>query len=156
MYLLTIRRRSAMTHYSTIFVGLDVHKDFISVAYAPEDRSTDVAFLGPIGTRQCDVDKMVRGLQAKTQCLRFVYEAGPCGYSLHRYLTKKGLDSIVVAPSLIPKNARDRVKTNRRDAIQLARLLRSGDLSPICVPEPEDEAIRDLSRAREGTVQGHR
>ena len=141
-----------MTHCSTLFVGLDVHKDFISVAYAPEDRAAEVVFLGPIGTRQCDIDKMVRTLQSKAHRLCFAYEAGPCGYGLHRYLTKKGQDSIVVAPSLVPKNARDRVKTNRRDAIQLARLLRSGDLSPIYVPQPEDEAIRDLSRAREDAL----
>ena len=141
-----------MAHYTTLFVGLDVHRDFISMVYAPGERSAEVVFLGPIGTRQCDVDKLVRTLQSKAQHLRFVYEAGPSGYSLHRYLARKGLDSTMVAPCLIPKNARDRIKTDRRDAVQLARLLRSGDLSPIYVPKPEDEAIRDLSRAREATL----
>ena len=141
-----------MTHYTTLFVGLDVHRDFISMVYAPGERSAEVVFLGPIGTRQCDVDKLVRTLQSKAQQLRFDYEAGPSGYSLHRYLARKGLDSTMVAPCLIPKNARDRIKTDRRDAVQLARLLRSGDLSPIYVPKPEDEAIRDLSRAREATL----
>jgi transposase len=80
------------------------------------------------------------------------YEAGPCGYWLYRYLRKKGDDCWVVAPSLIPKKAGDRVKTNRRDAVQLARLARSGDLTPVYVPTVEDEAIRDLTRAREDTL----
>lgn len=138
-----------MPQYSTIFVGLDVHKDFISVAYAPEDRSAGVTFPGPIGTRQSDIDKMIRTLQSKANDLVFAYEAGPCGYVLYRYLTKKSLQCVVVAPSLVPRRAGDRVKTDRRDAVQLARLLRSGDLRPVYVPRPEDEAIRDLCRARE-------
>jgi transposase len=84
--------------------------------------------------------------------LVFVYEAGPCGYWLYRYLTKKRLLCWVVAPSLIPKKPGDKVKTNRRDAVQLARLMRSGDLTPVYVPEIEDEAIRDLSRARQDAI----
>src|SRR5262249_55213593 len=79
----------------------------------------------------------------------FAYEAGPCGYGLHRYLTSHGLACQVVAPSLIPKKAGDRVKTDRRDAVELARLLRSGDLTRVFVPTIEDEAIRDLCRARD-------
>jgi transposase len=94
----------------------------------------------------------VRKLQSKAKHLVFVYEAGPCGYWLYRYLTQKGYDCWVVAPSLIPKKAGDRVKTDRRDAVQLARLMRSGDLTPVYVPKVEDEAIRDLSRAREDTL----
>jgi transposase len=81
------------------------------------------------------------------------YEAGPCGYWLYRYLTRKGVSCAVVAPSLIPRKAGDRVKTDRRDAVTLARLLRSGDLSSIYVPGVDDEAIRDLSRAREDAMQ---
>ena len=100
-----------MTKSSTIFVGLDVHKDSIAVAYVLEDRQADVIYLGPIGSRQCDIDKMVRRLQSKGHKLVFVYEAGPCGYSLYRHLKRKGLDCIVVAPSLIPKKSGDRVKT---------------------------------------------
>ncbi len=130
----------------TLFVGLDVHKDTIAVAYAPEDRGAEVVSLGMIGTRQCDVDKLIRRLESKGAALVFAYGAGPCGYWLYRSLTRRGLNCMVVAPSLIPRKPGDRVKTDRRDAITLARLLRSGDLSSIYVPRVDDEAIRDLSR----------
>lgn len=142
-----------MHHASTLFVGLDVHKDSIAVAYAREARATEVIFMGRTGTRQCDIDKLIRTLSSKAKQLVFVYEAGPCGYRLYRYLTKKNLRCWVVAPSLVPKKAGDRVKTDRRDAIQLARLLRSGDLTPVYVPTVEDEAIRDLTRAREDAIR---
>lgn len=141
-----------MSHSTMLFVGLDVHKDSIAVAYVGEDRRDQPTYLGAIGTRQCDIDKLVRTMQSKAKEIIFVYEAGPCGYWLYRYLTAKGLCCVVVAPSLIPKKPGDRVKNNRRDALQLARLARSGDLTPVYVPEPEDEAIRDLSRAREDAV----
>ena len=138
-----------MKHLSTLFVGLDVHKDSIAVAYAPDERGAEVIFLGPIGTRQCDIDRLIRQLHSKASRLLFVYEAGPCGYWVYRYLQKKGEDCMVVAPSLIPRKPGDRVKTDRRDAVQLARLMRSGDLNPVYVPSLEDESIRDLCRARE-------
>jgi len=96
---------------------------------------------------------LLRKLQSKGKTLHFVYEAGPCGYWLYRYLTKKDLTCWVVAPSQIPKKAGDRVKTDRRDAVQLARLLRSGDLSPVYIPSVEDEAIRDVVRAREDVLK---
>jgi transposase len=137
---------------TTIYVGLDVHKESIAVAYAPEDRGAEVS-LGTIGPRQCDVDKLIRRLQAKGATLVFVYEAGPCGYGLYRYLTRKGFACHVVAPSLIPRKPGDRVKTDRRDAIALARLRRSGDLTSIYVPRVEDEALRDLSRGREDAME---
>ena len=137
---------------TTLFVGLDVHKDSIAVAYAAEERGAEVVFVGQIGTRQCDLDKLVRRLRSKAARLVFAYEAGPCGYVLYRYLTSKGIPCLVVAPSLIPKKAGDRVKTDRRDAVELARLLRSGDLTAIHVPSIEDEAMRDLSRAREAIL----
>src|SRR6266508_2492575 len=142
-----------MEKSSTIYVGLDVHKDSIAVAYAPEDRGADVVSLGTIGTRPCDIDKLIRRPQAKDAALVFVYEAGPCGDWLYRYLTRKGLPCHVVAPSLIPRKPGDRVKTDRRDAITLARLMRSGDLTAIYVPSIEDEAIRDLSRGREDAMR---
>jgi transposase len=142
-----------MSQSSTLYVGLDVHKESIAVAYVAKDHDAEVIYLGAIGTRQCDIDQLVRKLQSKAQRLVFVYEAGPCGYWLYRYLTKKGYVCWVVAPSLIPKKAGDRVKTDRRDAVQLARLMRSGDLTPVYVPQVEDEAIRDLTRAREDTIR---
>ena len=142
-----------MAQSSTLYIGLDVHKESIAVAYAAKDYGTDVVYLGSIGTRQCDIDKLVRQLQSKAKRLVFVYEAGPCGSWLYRSLTKKGYDCWVVAPSLIPKKAGDRVKTDRRDALQLARLMRSGDLTPVYVPKVEDEAIRDLCRAREDVLR---
>src|SRR2546425_2835285 len=151
--LLIYSRRSAMAQGSRLFVGLDVHKEMIAVAYGSAEREAEVVFLGTIGTRQGDIDKLIRKLQSKGKTLHFVYEAGPCGYWLYRYLTKKNLKCWVVAPSQIPKKAGDRVKTDRRDAMQLARLLRSGDLTPIYVPVVEEEAIHDLVRAREDVLR---
>jgi transposase len=142
-----------MSHSSTLYVGLDVHKDSIAVAYVVKEHAAEVIYLGTIGSRQADIDQLIRQMQSKAKHLVFVYEAGPCGYWLYRYLTKKGHVCWVVAPSLIPKKAGDRVKTDRRDAIQLARLMRSGDLSPVYVPKVEDEAIRDLTRAREDAIR---
>jgi transposase len=138
-----------MSQIITLFVGLDVHKDSISVAYAKANCPEPPQFVGPIGTRQCDIDKLIRRLHSKAGRLVFAYEAGPCGYVLYRYLTKKGLECQVVAPSLIPKRPGDKVKTDRRDSVELARLLRSGDLTPVYVPSVEDEAIRDLCRGRD-------
>jgi transposase len=122
------------------------------VASVVQDHGAEVASLGTIGTRQCDIDQLIRKMPSKAQHLLFVYEAGPCGYWLSRYLQKKDDDCWVVAPSLIPKKAGDRVKTDRRDAVPLARLARSGDLTPVYVPTVDDEAIRDLTRAREETI----
>ena len=138
-----------MEQPTLLFVGLDVHKDSIAVAHADGERTDPPHFVGSIGTRQADIDKMIRRLHAKAPNLVFAYEAGPCGYVLHRYLTGKGLDCRVIAPSLIPKRPGDRVKNDRRDAVEIARLLRSGDLASIYVPRVEDEAIRDLCRARD-------
>jgi transposase len=131
---------------------MDVHKDAIAVAYGAQDHGAEVASLGPIGTRQCDIDQLIRTMQSKATHLIFIYEAGPCGYWLYRYLRKKDYDCWVVAPSLIPKKAGDRVTTDRRDAVQLARLARSGDLTPVYVPKVDDEAIRDRTRAREDAI----
>ena len=141
-----------MSKPTIVFVGLGVHKDSISVAYAEEGVRSEPVFIGPIGTRQCDLDKLLRRLHSKASRLVFAYEAGPCGYVLRRYLTSKGVECLVVAPSLIPRRPGDRVKTDRRDAVQLARLLRSGDLNPVYVPIVQDEAIRDLCRARQDAI----
>jgi transposase len=142
-----------MPHSRTLYVGLDVHQDSIAVAYVAKDHDAEVIYLGTLGTRQCDIDQLVRKLQAKATHLVFSYEAGPCGDWLYRDLTKQGHVCWVVAPSRMPQKAGDRVNTDRRDAVQLARLMRSGDLTPVDVPQVADEAIRDLSRAREDALR---
>jgi transposase len=143
-----LSRRSALHQSRTLSIGLDVHKESIAVAYVAQEDHAEVVSLGTSGTRQCDIDQLIRQRQSTSKQLVFVYEAGPCGYWLSRSLPKKGHVCWVVAPSLIPKKPGDRVKTNRRDAITLARLMRSGDLTPVYVPQVEDEAMRDLCRAR--------
>jgi transposase len=111
-----------MSQSSTLDLGMDVHKDSIAVADVAPEHGAEVTDLGTIGTRQGDIDQLIRRMPSKATHLIFVYEAGPCGDWLSRYLTKKGDDGWVVAPSLIPKKPGDRVKTDRRDAVQLARL----------------------------------
>ena len=130
-----------MSKSTPLFVGLDVHKDSIAVAHAQGQSADPPVFLGAIGTRQADLDKLIRRLQAKTSTLVCAYEAGPCGYRLYRDLTGQGFDCHVVAPSLIPKKPGDKVKTDRRDAVELARLLRSGDLTPVYVPTVGQDAF---------------
>ncbi len=132
-----------------LFVGLDVHKDSIAVAHAEGGCADPPVFVGAIGSRQADLDQLLRRLQGKAASLQVAYEAGPSGFQLYRYLTERGVACQVIAPSLIPRKPGDKVKTDRRDAVTLARLLRSGDLTPVYVPSVEDEAIRDLCRARD-------
>jgi transposase len=125
----------------------------MAVAYVAQEHHAAVVSLGTIGTRQCDIAQRIRKMQAKSQHLIFVYEAGPCGYWLYRSLTTKGHVCWVVAPSLLPKKPGDRVTTNRRDTSKLARLMRSGDLTPVSVPTVDDAAMRDLCRAREDAMR---
>ena len=141
---------------SIIFIGLDVHKDTIDIAIAESNGSKEVRHYGKIDGDLTALDKAVRKLQSKGSELRFVYEAGPCGYDIYRHLAKQKLSCIVVAPSLIPKKSGDRIKTDRRDAMGLARLYRAGELTAVYVPREDDEAMRDLSRAREDAVNASR
>jgi transposase len=131
---------------------MDVHKDAIAVAYVAQDHGAEVISLGTIGTRQCDIDPLIRTMPSKAKPLLFVSAAGPCGSWLSCYLRKKGYACWGVAPSLLPKKPGDRGNTDRRDAVQLARLARSGDLTAVYVPQVEDEALRDLTRAREDAL----
>jgi transposase len=108
-----------------------------------------VRHYGKIDGTLSALDKVVRKLVSKGNRLHFVYEAGPCGYQIYRHLTAKGLDCDVVAPSRIPKPSGKQIKNDRRDALMLARLHRAGELTAVYVPRAEDEAIRDLTRARE-------
>jgi transposase len=137
-----------MKQYST-FVGMDVHKNLIEIAIAQRGRHGEVRNYGKIDGTLEALDKVVRKLVSTGGPLHFVYEAGPCGYEIYRHLTAKGYDCSVVAPSRIPKKSGDRIKNDRRDARMLARLDRAGELTPVYVPFAEDEAIRDLTRARE-------
>jgi transposase len=134
-------------------IGLAVHKEAIAVAYVAKADHAAVASLGTIGTRQCASDPLSRKMQAKSKHLVFVSEAGPWGDWRDRALPKKGPFCWVVAPSLIPKKPGERGKTNRRDAITLARLARAGELPPVYVPQGEDDAIRALCRARADAIR---
>lgn len=137
------------------YIGLDVHKDSIAVSIAPQN-STEVRRYGIIGGSLDAVDKLLKKLSQDGIELRFVYEAGPCGFVLCRHLRAKGFHCDVIAPSLIPKKPSDRVKTDHRDADQLARLFRAGELTVVHIPDPEDEAIRDLVRARYAAIDDQR
>jgi transposase len=141
-----------MHQSTTLYIGMDVHQASIAVASIAHDHGAEVTYLGTIGTRPAAIDHIVRTRQSKATPLMFVYAAGPCGDWLYRHLSQKGDHCWVVAPAFIPKQAGDRVKTDRRDAVPLARLMRSGDLTPVDVPQVDDEAIRELTRAREETI----
>lgn len=137
----------------SIFVGLDVHKATVSVALAEGPRGGEVRSFGVVRNSPGEIGKMVERLAGSGRRLSFCYEAGPCGYSLYRQLTTLGQDCAVVAPSLIPVRAGDRVKTDRRDAVMLAKLHRAGELTAVWVPDSAHEAMRDLIRARATAVR---
>ena len=130
------------------YVGLDVHKETIAVSVAECDGG-EVRYFGEIANTSEAIEKLVRQLRKGGAEISFCYEAGPCGYGIHRQLSDLGWDCQVVAPSLIPKKAGDRVKTDRRDSLMLARLHRAGELTAVWVPDGAQEALRDLTRVRE-------
>jgi len=138
-----------MEHSSEAFVGFDTSKLKHAVAIADGSRTGEVRFLGEIENTAAATAKLVRKLAAKYERLTFCYEAGPTGYGLHRQIKGLGHECAMVAPSLVPKRPGDKVKTNRRDAIGLARLLRANELTAVWVPDGRHEAMRDLTRARE-------
>jgi transposase len=136
-------------HYAA-YVGLDVHKKTIAVAIAYRGRGKPVSRAEIVNTPKA-VRKLVALLNQEFggEILLYSDEAGPCGYDLYHQLTALGQECEIVAPSLIPRKPGDRVKTDKRDARGLARYSRSGELTPVWVPAKEQEAMRDLTRARE-------
>jgi transposase len=141
-----------VAHDSEAFVGIDTSKSKNAVAIAEAGRNGEVRYLGEIATTEAATRKLVAKLAGKYRKLTFCYEAGPTGYGLCRLIGSLGHACDVVAPSLIPRKASERIKTNRRDAESLAKLLRAGELTAVWVPDAAHEAMRDLSRAREAAV----
>ena len=141
-----------MRQHSEAFIGIDTSKLKNAVAIGEAGRTGEVRYQGEIETAEPATRKLVAKLAAKYAKLTFCYEAGPTGYGLYRLIKSLGHECIVVAPSLIPQKAGDHVKTNRRDAENLARLLRAGELTAVWVPDVRHEAMRDLSRARAAAI----
>ncbi|MFA6318222.1 MAG: IS110 family transposase [Elusimicrobiota bacterium] len=139
-----------MLHYSKTVIGLDVHKESIVAAILPPD-SDRIALTTKFENTPGALKSFVERLRAR-QPLSFVYEAGPCGYQVHRDLTAQGEECVVIAPGLVPKCPGDKVKTDRRDADRLAQLYRAGQLTAVRVPTRAEEADRDLVRAREDVL----
>jgi transposase len=144
-------RRQTMHEPITGFVGLDVHTESTAIGFAAAGREAP-RFVGTVGPRLTELRKAL-GRLGEPRTLLIVYEAGPCGYGLARELIALEYRCEVVAPSRIPRQPADRVKTDRRDALKLASLARAAELVPISIPDERDEAIRDLSRARVDAVR---
>jgi len=140
---------------TTHYVGLDVHKDTIAIAYANAHTRDEPIFLGTTEFSPGRVKRAVRKLSSP-ESIKVCFEAGPCGYGLARELIAYGFDCEVIAPSRVARQPSDKIKTDRRDALLLARLHRAGELTPVTIPDPRDEAIRDLVRAREDAVTARR
>jgi transposase len=141
-----------MTEDTTVYVGLDVAKANHAVAVAESGRQGEVRFMGEVAADPESVRRLVAGLERKHGRLHFCYEAGPTGYGLYRQPIRLGHRCSVVTPSMIPRKPGDGIKTNRRDAVQLARLLRAGELTDVWIPDEAHEAIRELIRSRETAV----
>ena len=145
----TIQKLQSVLDKYAAYIGLDTHKDTIMVAIALPGRAR--AYIEcEIANNDKAINKLISRLneQFSGQLLVFCYEAGPCGYGTQRQITASGHDCEVIAPSKIPNKSGDKVKTDRIDACKLAQYLRSGDLTPIWIPDHEQEAMRDLTRAR--------
>ena len=142
-----------MSDHNEAYVAFDTSKLHNAVAIAEAGRSGEVRFLGEIDNTPAATAKLVKKLSGKYDRLTFCYEAGPTGYGLYRQIKRLGHDCMVVAPSLILKKPGERVKTNRRDAVSLVKQLRGGDLTAVWVPDPQHEAMRELTRAREVAVE---
>jgi transposase len=139
--------------YSEAFVGIDTAKGRNAIAIADGDRGGEVRYLGEVDASPASMTRIVRRLVEKYGRVQFCYEAGATGYGLYRLITALGHKCTVVAPSLIPRRPGERVKTNRRDAVALAKLFRAGELTPVWVPDEGHEAMRDLVRARSAAVE---
>ena len=142
-----------MKEYSEAFIGFDTAKKKHAVAIADVGREGEIRYLGEIDSSPLTIERMIRKLAGRYEKLHFCYEAGPTGYGLYRQVRGLGHHCTIVAPSLIPKKSGERVKTNRRDAVTLARLFRAGELTSVWVPDTVHEAVRDLVRARETASQ---
>src|SRR3954465_4194276 len=142
-----------MDHHSVAYVGFDTSKTKHAVAVAEGGREGEVRYLGEIEATPAAGERLLGKLAHKYKTLHVCYEAGPTGYGLYRHIRALGYTCDVIAPSLVPKRPGDRVKTNRRDAVTLARLLRAGELTAIWVPDEVHEAVRDLVRAREAAAR---
>lgn len=145
-----------MRKSSVLHVGLDVHANSIDVTVAEAEAGREVRHVGSVGGDLVSLDRVLRRLHGEGAKLHVVYEAGPCGFVIARHLRGRGIDCEVVAPSMIPRRPGERIKTDRRDSLKLARLARAGELTPVHVPDQADEAIRDLSRAREDAIRAQR
>lgn len=141
-----------MRQHSEVFIGIDTSKLRNAVAIADGMRGGEVRYHGEIDATDAATRKLAAKLAAKHSKLTFCYEAGPTGYGLYRLIKSLGHECIVVAPSLVPAKPGDRIKTNRRDAENLAKLLRAGELTAVWIPDERHEAMRDLSRARETAI----
>lgn len=141
-----------MGKHSEAFVAFDVAKRKHAVAIAEGGRAGEVRFLGDVENAPLPIERTIKRLAERYDRLHICFEAGPTGYGLHRQVQALGHDCMVVAPALIPKRPGERIKTNRRDAVTLARLYRAGELTGVWAPDEAHEAVRDLVRAREAAV----
>lgn len=138
---------------STKYIGLDVHQDTIAIAVADEGAHREVRFFGTVANSADGLRRALSSIGKDGSHLQVCYESGPCGFVIYRLLTKLGIECLVISPSSVPRRPGDRVKTDRRDAQTLARLLRAGELAAVWVPDEAHEAIRDVVRARRQAKQ---